>query len=67
MLPKLREERLMVENNLEDLRKLFKEADVDNSGYLSSQELRYALNKIGVELTQEQIDDLMKEMDENES
>jgi Ca2+-binding EF-hand superfamily protein len=31
---------LSVENNLEDLRKIFKEADFDCSGYLNKQELR---------------------------
>ena len=39
ILPKFKEEMLMMENNLEDLRRIFKEADLDHSGYLDKKEL----------------------------
>jgi Ca2+-binding EF-hand superfamily protein len=35
LLPKFKEEMLMYENNIEDIRRLFKEFDTDYSGYLN--------------------------------
>ena len=46
MLPRFKEEIIMFESNLEDLRRLFKESDLDHSNYLSKLELIGALRKI---------------------
>lgn len=58
---------LMYENNLEDLRRMFNEADTDHSGYLNKTELQQALLKMGVELTESQITDLIQELDLDEN
>ena len=63
MLPRFKEEVLSYEQNLEDLRRLFKESDLDRSNYLSRDELGLALQKLGVELTEVQLDDLLRELD----
>ncbi len=67
MLPRFKEEIIMFESNLEDLRRLFKESDLDHSNYLSKQELIGALRKIQIELTEVQVEELMKELDLNEN
>ena len=51
MLPKFKEEILNYEQNLDDLRRLFKESDADNNNYLTKDELKYALTKLNIELT----------------
>ena len=48
---------------MDDLRRLFKECDTDHSNYLSKNEMKLALMKLNIELTDVQLDDLMKEMD----
>jgi len=40
MLPRFKEELLSYEQNLDDLRRLFKESDSDHSNYLSKMELK---------------------------
>jgi Ca2+-binding EF-hand superfamily protein len=51
MLPKLKEEVINYEQNLEDLRRLFQESDLDHSNYLTRDELKVALAKLQIELT----------------
>lgn len=36
---------------MDDLRRLFKECDIDNSNYLSKNEMKLALLKLNIELT----------------
>lgn len=54
---------LSFEDNLEDIRRIFKEADIDHSGYLNKQELQDSLLKLGIDLDNNQIEDLMLELD----
>jgi len=63
LLPKLKEQILMYEDNLEDLRKMFVQADKDSSGFLSKAELKGALMGIQVDLDDQQLSDLFYEMD----
>ena len=51
------------DQNLDDLRRLFKEFDIDQSNYLSKAEFREALARMGVTLSDVQVDDLLKEID----
>lgn len=67
MLPKFKEEILSYESNLDDLRRLFKESDTDQSNYLSKSELKNALIKLNIELNDVQLEDLMKELDLDEN
>lgn len=39
MLPKYKEDMIKNENNFDDLRRLFKEADTDHSNYLNKSEI----------------------------
>ena len=48
---------------MDELRRLFKECDADHSNYLSKSELRNALLKLNLDLTEVQLEELMKEMD----
>ena len=43
MLPFLKMEMINYEKNLDDLRRLFKEFDLDSSNYLTKEELKLAL------------------------
>lgn len=63
LLPQLKLEALNFEKNFEDLRRLFKEFDSDQSGYLSKEEFRAALIKLGIELSESQLEDLVREID----
>lgn len=67
MLPKIKEEMLLQFENLEDLRQLFKEGDKDHSNFLSKEELRACLLKLGADLSEEQLGELIGEMDEDEN
>ena len=51
MLPQMKLEMMHYERNLDDLRRMFKEFDSDQSNYLSKNELRNALIKLGFTLT----------------
>lgn len=55
MLPIMQEQLLSQEDNVEDLRKRFREADVDGSGALSVDELYAVLKKNGAQVTSEDI------------
>jgi hypothetical protein len=59
----LKAEVINKDQNLDDLRRLFKEFDLDQSNYLSKVEFREALVRLGVILSDVQVDDLLKEID----
>ena len=63
MMGRMKEEMVEKEDNWDDLRRLFKEADLDHSNYLSKEEMRQALLKLNVELTDVQLDNLFRELD----
>jgi len=63
MLPRLKEELLAQDDNLQDLRNLFLEADVDHSGSLSIDEVYNVIRKMGAELKMEELIELMNEID----
>ena len=63
MLPIMQEQLLNQEDNIEDLRKKFLEADVDGSGALSVEELYAALKKAGAQVSCEDIVQLVTEID----
>eukprot|EP01130_Rhizamoeba_saxonica_P012527 TRINITY_DN5284_c0_g1_i1.p1 TRINITY_DN5284_c0_g1~~TRINITY_DN5284_c0_g1_i1.p1 ORF type:complete len:156 (-),score=44.72 TRINITY_DN5284_c0_g1_i1:57-503(-) len=47
----------------DDIRKAFMVFDSDNSGLISAQELKHILTTMGETLTEEQVDDMYKEVD----
>jgi Ca2+-binding EF-hand superfamily protein len=51
MLPQLKLEIMQYERNFDDLRRLFKEFDTDQSNYLSKDELKLSLEKLNITLT----------------
>jgi Ca2+-binding EF-hand superfamily protein len=59
----MQDQLLNQEDNVEDLRKVFLEADVDYSGYLSVNELWAALKKKGADISLEDVCELMAEID----
>ena len=63
MLPVMKESLLSQEDNVQDLKKKFLEADTDYSGYLSVNELYIALKKGGADVSHEDIIILMSEID----
>jgi Ca2+-binding EF-hand superfamily protein len=63
MLPILKNEVLNSEDNVEDFRKMFREADIDGSGYLTVDELYSVVQKMGADVTQDDIIQLMSEID----
>ncbi|TNV88020.1 hypothetical protein FGO68_gene1522 [Halteria grandinella] len=63
LMPQLKMEALGFEKNFEDLRRLFKEFDSDQSGYLSKEEFRAALIRLGIELSEVQLEELIREID----
>jgi Ca2+-binding EF-hand superfamily protein len=64
MLPKMLEDLLKQEENVEDLRAKFLEADVDQSGTLTIDELYSVLLKMGVDnINHDELRALMAEMD----
>jgi len=64
MLPKLKEDLFAQEDNVEDLRAKFLEADVDQSGTLTVDELYSVLLKLGVDnINHDELKSLMAEMD----
>lgn len=50
-MPYLKMEMISCEKNLDDLRRLFKEFDIDQSNYLSKDELKQALIKLNIILS----------------
>jgi Ca2+-binding EF-hand superfamily protein len=63
MLPQMKLEFISYEKNLDDLRRLFKEFDLDQSNYLDKDELRAALMKLNIILSDVQLEDLMQQID----
>jgi|LauGreDrversion4_2_1035121.scaffolds.fasta_scaffold07015_3 Ca2+-binding EF-hand superfamily protein len=63
MLPQMKLELISYEKNLDDLRRLFKEFDLDQSNYLNKDELRAALMKLNIILSDVQLEDLMQQID----
>ena len=63
LLPQMKMEMLTFNTNFEELRRLFKEFDSDQSNYLNKEELRAALVTLNITLTDIQMEDLMKEID----
>jgi calmodulin len=63
MLGKMKEELLSSEDNVEDLKAKFLDADVDCSGSLTVDEIYSVLLKMGAELTLDELVELMYEID----
>ena len=63
MLPKMKDELLNQDDNMEDLRAMFLEADIDHSGTLSIDEIYSVILKLGAEVTLEELIELMNEID----
>ncbi|KAH3758199.1 hypothetical protein Pelo_9908 [Pelomyxa schiedti] len=57
------EKKLQTENTDEEIKEAFRIFDKDNSGSISSQELRNVLNNLGENLNEEEIEELVKEAD----
>lgn len=63
MMPLMQEELFQQEDRVEDLRARFLEADVDYSGFLSVDELWNVLQKMGADVSHEDVIQLMSEID----
>lgn len=63
MLPIMINEILEKKDNIQDLRALFLEADVDGSGFLDVAELYVAIKKMGADITEDELAVLMAEID----
>ena len=50
---------------MEEWRETFRDMDVDNSGYLTVTEIQQGLQKIGVNISKEDITDFIKQVDDN--
>lgn len=61
--PKLQEDYAHAHENIADVKRMFKQADVDHSGFLNANELKNAMLKHNVILSDAELADLMKEMD----
>ena len=51
------------DDKIEDFRAMFKDADMDYSGYLSADEVYSVLLKNGIDLTYEELIELINEFD----
>lgn len=49
----------------EEIKQVFGEFDADNSGHIDASEIRKVCEKLGVEVSQSDIDDLIKSADDN--
>jgi centrin-3 len=63
MLPQMKQEIMSYERNLDELRRLFKQFDLDQTNYLSKANLKSALSHLGIALTDVQLEDFMLEID----
>ena len=63
MFPIMKDDFISNEENVDDLRRLFLEADVDYSGKLSIDEVFIALKKQGMPITRDECVELMLEVD----
>jgi Ca2+-binding EF-hand superfamily protein len=65
MQPLLLDEYVSPEQDMEDLRAIFKDADLDHSGFLSIDEFYQCLMKMGADINREEIVSLFTEFDIN--
>lgn len=49
----------------EEIREAFKVFDRDNNGYISSAELRHVMTSIGEKLTDDEVDEMIREADQD--
>eukprot|EP00353_Schmidingerella_taraikaensis_P013099 CAMPEP_0185572746 /NCGR_PEP_ID=MMETSP0434-20130131/4621_1 /TAXON_ID=626734 ORGANISM="Favella taraikaensis, Strain Fe Narragansett Bay" /NCGR_SAMPLE_ID=MMETSP0434 /ASSEMBLY_ACC=CAM_ASM_000379 /LENGTH=151 /DNA_ID=CAMNT_0028188727 /DNA_START=1530 /DNA_END=1982 /DNA_ORIENTATION=- len=63
MRPEMQNRLLEQDERIEDFRAMFKDADTDYSGYLSADEVYTCLLRNGIDLTYEELLDLMAEFD----
>lgn len=49
----------------EEIRETFKVFDRDSNGFISPAELRYVMNNLGEKLTDDEVDEMIREMDED--
>lgn len=63
IIPKMKEELLSYDENVEELRARFMDADVDHSGVLSIDEIYSVLLSMGADLKLEELIELMDEVD----
>ena len=62
----MKERKKEEEFNEEELRDVFKAFDKDNSGFISASELKEVSSKLGRNLTDEDVKEMMKETDLDE-
>lgn len=63
MKPEMHNRLLEQDDKIEDFRGMFKDADADYSGYLTADEIYTVLLKNGIDLTYDELIDLMNEFD----
>jgi Ca2+-binding EF-hand superfamily protein len=63
VLPQMKLEIITNERNLDDLRRLFKQFDTDQNNFLDKNEFKQALSHLQINLSDVQLDDLIKEID----
>ena len=49
----------------EEIREAFKVFDRDNNGFISAAELRYVMTSIGEKLTDDEVDEMIREADQD--
>lgn len=49
----------------EEIREAFKVFDRDNNGFISAAELRHVMTSLGEKLTEEEVDEMIREADKN--
>lgn len=49
----------------EEIREAFKVFDRDNNGFISAQELRHVMTSIGEKLTDDEVDEMIREADQD--
>lgn len=49
----------------EEIREAFKVFDRDNNGFISAAELRHVMTSIGEKLTDDEVDEMIREADQN--
>jgi hypothetical protein len=63
MLPQMKLEIISNEKDFDDLRRLFKQFDSDQNNFLGKQEFREALSHLQINLSEVQLNDLIREID----